>query len=128
MQTFYFLGGLVLGGGARVELIWFGRGVGTPILGHGREVPQWWPPFWGFSIRLGPYFIPQHNLIDPSFCRKNRFVSITFSSRDTRTYQFFPWFSFSLILDLFDPSFSQKRRSYWVQTFFTCWTRLPKIW
>ncbi len=21
-------------------------------------------PFWGFSIRLGPYFIPQHNLID----------------------------------------------------------------
>ncbi len=32
-------------------------GGGTFILGHGREVPRWWPPFWGFSIWLGPYFI-----------------------------------------------------------------------
>ncbi len=32
--------------------------MGTPLLGHGREVPRWWPQFGGFSIRLGPYFIP----------------------------------------------------------------------
>ncbi len=43
-----------------------GRG-GTPILRHGREVPWWWPPFLGFPIWLGPYFIPQHNPIDPFF-------------------------------------------------------------
>ncbi len=28
---------------------------GTPILGHGREVPQWWPLFLRFAICLGPY-------------------------------------------------------------------------
>ncbi len=27
-------------------------------------------PFLRFSIRLGPYFMSYHNLIDPSFCRK----------------------------------------------------------
>ncbi len=43
-------------------------------------------PFLGFSIRLAPYFIPQHNPIDPLFLKKiNLFVSITFRSRDTRT-------------------------------------------
>ncbi len=96
----------------------------------------------GFSIRLGPYFIPQHNPND-LLCRKNQFVSITFSSRDTRTYnwsifhqnvlfnilgilyQFSPWYSiqvtsFSLILNLFDPSFSKNFRSDWVQFLFTC--------
>ncbi len=53
-------------------------GVGTTILGHGRAVQQWWPPFWGFLIQLGPYnFIPQHNPIDLLFLQKNRFVSIT---------------------------------------------------
>ncbi len=57
--------------------------VGTPILGHGREVPWWWTSFWGFSIWLGPYFIPQHDPIDPLFLQ-NWFASITFSSRDTR--------------------------------------------
>ncbi len=45
-------------------------GGGTPILRHGREVPRWWPPFLGFSIRLGPYFIPHHNPIDPLFLQK----------------------------------------------------------
>ncbi len=44
------------------------------------------PPFLRFSIRLGPYFIRQHNPIDPPLtAEKNRFVFITFSSRDTRT-------------------------------------------
>ncbi len=46
-----------------------GRG-GTPIFGHGGEVPQWSPPFWRFSIRMGPYFIRQHNPIDPLFLQK----------------------------------------------------------
>ncbi len=32
-----------------------GRG-GTPILGHGREVPQWWPSFLRFLIQLGALF------------------------------------------------------------------------
>ncbi len=41
-----------------------------PILGHGREVLRWWPPFFGFTFRLGPYFIPQHNPIDPLFLQK----------------------------------------------------------
>ncbi len=38
------------------------------------------------------------------------------------------WPPFSLILNLFDPSFSQNLRSDWVQIFFTCWTRVPNIW
>ncbi len=58
----------------------YARG-GSPIVGHGREVPRWWPAFLRFSIQLGLYFIPQHNPIDPFFCRKKWFVSITFSSR-----------------------------------------------
>ncbi len=40
---------------------------GTPILGYGREVLWWWRPFWGFTMRLGPYFEPQHNPIGPLF-------------------------------------------------------------
>ncbi len=36
------------------------------------------------SIRLSPYCITQHNLLSPSCCRKNRFVSIIFTSRDAR--------------------------------------------
>ncbi len=38
------------------------------------------------------------------------------------------WPPFSLILDLFDPSFSQNIRSNWIHFFSSCWTRLPKIW
>ncbi len=54
------------------------RGGGdTPIFGHGREVPQWWPQFLGFSIRLGPYFISQHNLIDPLFLQKKIGLSLS---------------------------------------------------
>ncbi len=48
-------------------------------------------------------------------------------------YQFSPWFSiqlttFSLILNLFDSSFSQNLRSDWVQILLQCYTQLPKIW
>ncbi len=49
-------------------LQWY-SGVGTSIL-DGREVPRWWPPFLEFSIRLGPYLIPQYNSIDPLFLQK----------------------------------------------------------
>ncbi len=53
---------------------------------YGREVPQWWPMFLKFEIRLCPYFIPHYDLIDPPLsAEKNQFVSITFSSRDTWT-------------------------------------------
>ncbi len=45
-------------------------GEGTLYLGHGREALQWWPPLLGFSIWLGPYFIHQHDLIDPLFLQK----------------------------------------------------------
>ncbi len=61
---------------------------GTPILGHGREVPQWWTPFWGGGGKgVQSDWIPILYLntiqLTPFFCRKNWFVSITFSSRDT---------------------------------------------
>ncbi len=49
---------------------WVTPGVGTAIFGHGRKVPWWWPPFLGFSIQVGPYFIPQHNPIDSHFQQK----------------------------------------------------------
>ncbi len=54
--------------------------------GHGREqVLRWCPSFLRFSIKLGPYWMPNHNLIGFLFLQKNRFVSITFSTRDTWT-------------------------------------------
>ncbi len=50
-------------------VIWGGSG--NPILGHGREALRWWPPFCGFSVWLGPYFIAQHNPINlPLFAEK----------------------------------------------------------
>ncbi len=67
--------------------VWKGPSVGTPILGHGREVPRWWCPFWGFSIQLGPYFIPHHGPMDPPLfplsVETNQFVSILFRSKDS---------------------------------------------
>ncbi len=56
-----------------------GGGGVLPNLGMVGDVPRWWPPFWGFSIWLGPYFIPQHNPTDPLCLQKIQFVSITFS-------------------------------------------------
>ncbi len=52
-------------------------GVGTPICGQGREVPRWWPPFWGFSIGLDPYCIPEHNPIDLFFLLKTIGLSLS---------------------------------------------------
>ncbi len=58
---------------------------GTPILGHGREVPRRWPPFLLFSIRLGPYFMPQHNLIDRPLYAEKICLSLSHLVPDTRT-------------------------------------------
>ncbi len=126
---------------------------GTPILVHGREVPRWWPPFWGFSIRFGPYFIRQHNLIDPLFLQKKICLSLShlvleilgpkigqifhhnvlFNRYKAFCINFPIIFDpidphFSLILKLIDPSFSQSLRSDWVQFVFACWTWVQKIW
>ncbi len=32
--------------------------VGTPILGHGREVQQWWPLFWVFNPIGSLFYTP----------------------------------------------------------------------
>ncbi len=120
---------------------------GTPLLRHGKEVC---PPFLRFSIQFDPILLLHAIWLTPAFCRKNRFVSITFSSRDIldlnliNCFFFFffqpfyllnsfkafwinalfvfqsNWPPFSLILDHFDLSFLQK-------FFITCRTRLPKI-
>ncbi len=85
-------------------------GEGTAILGHGWEVLQWWPLFLRFFIRISPYFMPHHDLIDPSFCKKKPLLrqKIWFLIKLT---------PFSLILDLFDPSFLQNLRSYQIHFF-----------
>ncbi len=54
-----------------------------PWVGHG--VTRWWPPFWGFHSDWVPMLYLRTIRLTPSFCRKNRVVSITFSSRDTRS-------------------------------------------
>ncbi len=43
-----------------------------PHLGMVRRFSCDDPPFWGTSIRLGPYFIPPHNPIDTLFLQKNQ--------------------------------------------------------
>ncbi len=118
-----------------------------------REVPWWWPPFWGCSIQLGPYFIPQHTLIDYLFLQK-KFVCLycilivpgilgpkvgLIFHQNVLVIRFWAfcidclldfqsnWPPFSLILDLFDPSFSQNLRSDWVQFCFMYWTQLAKM-
>ncbi len=60
-----------------------GGGGGTPIPEYGGELPLYWPLFGHFQIPLDPFFMLNSILLlTPSFCRKNQFVSITFSSRD----------------------------------------------
>ncbi len=57
-----------------------------PILGHGREVPQWWPPVLRFSIWMDPYFMPHYDQIVFLFLQTKIRLSLnTFSSRDTWT-------------------------------------------
>ncbi len=41
--------------------------------------------FWDFQSNWGPFLYLNTIQLTPSFCRKNLFVSITFSSRDART-------------------------------------------
>ncbi len=40
------------------------------IVPLGWVLPYFGPLFYGFSIRLGPYFIPQHNPIDSLFLQE----------------------------------------------------------
>ncbi len=122
-------------------------GVGTHILGH---CTWWWPPFMRFSIRLGPYFMSCHDPSSRFFLQKNRFVSITFSSRNLKLVYFFtkmyyltdfkhfvstfsPWFSIQLTLFLIDfksfltPHFHKTLEPIG-PNIFACWTWLLKIW
>ncbi len=118
------------------------RGRGTHILGHGREVPLWWPAFLRFSIRLGLYFIPPHNPIDPLFLQEKIGLSLShlvpeilgpkvgvfftkmYYSTDFKHFvSIFPSFSiqltpFSINFKFLAPSVLQKLRSNWVQFFF----------
>ncbi len=113
------------------ELINLSRRKGTPILGYGREVPQWWTPFLRFSIQLGSYFMPHHNLIGPLFRQKKK-IAFSLSHlvpeilgvifHQIVLFKILLDFQsnrppFSLILDLFDPSFLQNLRFDWVQFF-----------
>ncbi len=52
-------------------------GVGTPILWHGMEVPQWWPPFFFFFNLIGSLFIPQHDPINSIFLLKKIDLSLS---------------------------------------------------
>ncbi len=118
--------------------------MGDPILEHGREVLPWWPPCWGFSIRLGPYCIPQHNPIGPLFLQKKIGLSLLhlvpemlgpkmdlIFHQNVFCIKFLldfrsNWPPFSLMIDLSDPSFVQNRRSDWTQFVIACWAWLPK--
>ncbi len=62
-----------------------GGGEGPPILDSGREFPRDLPPFLHFPDPIGSFFMLMLILLTPSFCRKNWFVSITFSSRSNLT-------------------------------------------
>ncbi len=44
-----------------------GRGRGNFHTWTWRKVLWWWPYFLKFSIQLGPYFMPELDLIDPNF-------------------------------------------------------------
>ncbi len=45
------------------------HGEDTPILGHGREVPWWWPLFWYFRSDWVPILCLITIWLTPSFCR-----------------------------------------------------------
>ncbi len=110
---------------------------------HGREVQQWWPPFLRFSIRLGPYCMPHHDLIDPFSCRKKIGLSVShlvpeilgpkvglivhqnvlFNRFKAFCINFLldfqsNWLPFSVILDLFGSSYLQNLRSDCVNFFY----------
>ncbi len=63
-----------LGGGEGCTVY---RAWGTPILGHGKEVPRWWPLFLRLLIWLGLYFIPHHDLIDRPLCAEKNGLSLS---------------------------------------------------
>ncbi len=121
-----------------------GGGGDTSILKHSGAVPRWWPSCLGFSIWLGPYFIPQHNptaekiglslshLVQEILGPK---VGLIFYQNVffNRFYIIFPLIfdpndPFFIDFKSFDPLFSQNLRSNWVQICITCWTPVPNMW
>ncbi len=124
-------------------------GWGVGAVTYGGELPLYWSPFLTFSDPIGFLFMPNSILLNPSFCRKNQFVPIRFSSRNNLSYfsqksviwpfwnilcQFFldfrsHWPPFLQFLDLFDPLFLQNLRSRWVHFFIVGWAPpLRKNW
>ncbi len=126
---------------------------GTPILGHGMEVPLWWPPVLGIFNPIGSLFYTSTRSDWPPLSSEKIELSLLHSVPETlgpkfgiifhqnllfNRFQAFcinfllnfrsNWPPFSLILNFFDPSFSQKLRSNWVQIFIACWTQLQNIW
>ncbi len=109
------------------------------------------PHFEDFQSNWVPILYPNTIQLTPSFCRKiglslshlvpeilgPKFGLIFHQNVSVNRFEAFcinflldfqsNW-PFSLILDLFDPSFSQNLRSDWVQNVFACWTWLLKIW
>ncbi len=83
--------GVAARGGYSYTWAWSRGGGGTPILGHGREFMRWWPHFGDFLSNWVPILYLNMTQLPP-FLQKNLVVSITFSSRDTRTYS---WSIFS---------------------------------
>ncbi len=67
-------------------------GGGTHILGHGRGSAVMTPVFEIFDPIWSIFYTSTQSDWPPFSAEKNRFVSITFSSRDTRTYS---WCIFS---------------------------------
>ncbi len=63
---------------------WGGEG-GTPILMHGREVLWWWPHFGDFQSDWVPILYLNTIWLTPLSAVRNHLVSITLSSRDTKT-------------------------------------------
>ncbi len=141
----HFMGGVTIlegeGGGRALPYL--------KMVGNFRSIDS---RFRHFPIPLGPFSMPNSILLTPSFCRKiglslshlvpeiiwhkiciffHKYLSFdTFEAicthfpLDFRSY----WPPFSLLLDLFDPSFLQNLRSRWVHLFIVSWTSPPKIW
>ncbi len=90
-----------------------------------------WLPLSAEKISLSPSHLvpeiigPKVDLIFHQNVLVNRFEAFCINFLlDFRS----KWPPFSLILNLFDPSFSQNLWSDWVQLFFVCWTQVLKIW
>ncbi len=99
---------------------------GTPILEDGGELSLYWPQFLTFSDPIGSLSMPNSIILTPFFNKK-----LSFDTFEAICTNFLLDFRsccppFSLLLDLFEPSFLQTLRSRWVHYFHVCWT-LPSL-